>query len=257
MAENEGALTSAAVSNVAEQVLPLLDYQQKVYRLVESQAYAATSSLVDNHDEQALLEGLLDEVKPPYKAGTQSLHYLISTPFRYPPLQYGSRFGDRTMASYFYASESQQTVLVESAYYRFAFMAAMEKPYQDPIRSQHMLFSVDVDSKAMADLTTITDSHIQAQLRATQGYGFTQSLGRVLTTNFGAKVMRYFTARASEGVNVAIAQATEIGSKAPVDCVNWYCHTTTEHISFSTRGQSIVAFDKALFCVDGRFVMPA
>jgi hypothetical protein len=78
--------------------------------------------------EQDLLEQLLDETKPPYKEGTQQLHYLISTPFRYPPLKYGSRFGDRTMPSFFYASETPQTVLGECAYYRFAFMAVIENP---------------------------------------------------------------------------------------------------------------------------------
>ena len=75
----------------------LTNYKTSVYRIVETQEYAATMNLVDDLEEQELLEQLLDEVKPPYKKGTQKLHYLISTPFRYPPLKYGSRFGDRTM----------------------------------------------------------------------------------------------------------------------------------------------------------------
>ena len=70
-----------------------------VFRIVETQEIAATTGLVDDLEEQHLLEQLLDKVKPSYREGTEKLHYLISTPFRYPPLKYGSRFGDITMPS--------------------------------------------------------------------------------------------------------------------------------------------------------------
>ena len=139
-----------------KQVGELVDYHHQVYRIVESQAVAATTTLVDDLEEQALLEELLDDIKPPYRAGSRERHYLISTPFRYPPLKYGSRFGDRTMPSFFYASEEQQTVLAECAYYRFAFLTAMEQPYGKAIHSEHTIFCVCVDSTQAVDLTHLT-----------------------------------------------------------------------------------------------------
>ena len=64
-------------------------YTNSVCRMVETQEYAATTSLVDNLEEQAILEQILDDFKPSYADGTKDLHYLICTPFRYPPLKCG------------------------------------------------------------------------------------------------------------------------------------------------------------------------
>lgn len=64
-----------------------------LYRLVESQEQIATRQLVDTLEEQALLEEMLETVKPSYPGRLDHLHYLLKTPFRYPPLKWGSRFG--------------------------------------------------------------------------------------------------------------------------------------------------------------------
>jgi hypothetical protein len=86
----------------------LVTYGAKVWRMVETQETTATLGIVDSMEEQALLEQLLDQVKPPYREGTQGMHYLLKTAFRYPPLKYGSRFGTRLMPSFFYACEAPQ-----------------------------------------------------------------------------------------------------------------------------------------------------
>lgn len=64
-----------------------------VVRLVESQEQIATHRLVATLARQAQLEALLERTKPPLRPGTDGLHYLLATPFRYPPLPNGSRFG--------------------------------------------------------------------------------------------------------------------------------------------------------------------
>ena len=56
--------------------------------------WIATRKLVDSLAEQELLEKLLEGAKPP--APGARVHYLLSTPFRYPPLPHGSRFGRAT-----------------------------------------------------------------------------------------------------------------------------------------------------------------
>jgi hypothetical protein len=49
-------------------------------RMVESQQQVATTSLVDDLAEQALLEELIDRSKPPLRSGTGRLHCLLATP---------------------------------------------------------------------------------------------------------------------------------------------------------------------------------
>lgn len=50
-------------------------------RVVESQEHVATSHIVDDVDEQAMLQKLLDKVKPKYQTGTEHMYYLLKTVF--------------------------------------------------------------------------------------------------------------------------------------------------------------------------------
>ena len=61
------------------------------WRVVEAQHQVSTRKLVDSTAEQVMLEEMIDGVKPPDATGGR-LHYLLFTPFRYPPLIHGSRF---------------------------------------------------------------------------------------------------------------------------------------------------------------------
>src|SRR5512142_429329 len=97
-------------------------------RLVESQEQVATHQLVRSLERQAVLEDMLEATKPPWRKGSERLHYLLATPFRYPPLQHGSRFGTRSEPSLFYGSQETRTVLAEAAYYRFVFWHGMRPP---------------------------------------------------------------------------------------------------------------------------------
>lgn len=244
-----------------KEIGPLVAYQHRIFRVVETQAYAATTTLVDDLDEQALLEQMLDEVKPPYKEETLGRHYLISTPFRYPPLRFGSRFGSRTMPSYFYASEDEKTSLAECAYYRFCFLADMDKPWGGSIKSDHMMFAVSVCCEHTADLTQVSTPTVVNRLQGVRDYAFTQALGKQLVEEHSAKVIRYFSARAAKsirkGVNVAVSDPDAITSLTPENSVNWICHTTQHTISFNTQGQQPISFARTLFCVDGEFPAPA
>ena len=74
-----------------------------LFRLVASQEQAATLSLVDNLQEQVLLDQLLEDTKPVVPPAARHLHYLLKTPFRYPPLKWGSRFGSVHEPGIFYA----------------------------------------------------------------------------------------------------------------------------------------------------------
>jgi len=127
----------AACSARAERV-PLAGV---VYRLVESQEQVATNSLVRTLAEQALLEDLIESSKPRHSATTSGLHYLLATPFRYPPLPWGSRFGSRFEPGLFYGARSVGTTLAECAYYRFVFWSGMATPPPQPLNTSHTMFN--------------------------------------------------------------------------------------------------------------------
>ncbi|MEL4423106.1 RES family NAD+ phosphorylase [Shewanella algae] len=233
-------------------------YLGRGYRLVESQEEAATLSLVDDFDEQMLLESLLDEVKPPYRSGTEHLHYLLKTPFRYPPLRHGSRFGSITMESFFYASESWQTCLAEVAYYRFVFMADMLEPYLEPLRSEHMLYSVDINARDCADLTLLQGQEVQQQLTHKSNYTYTQAMGAWLLQQ-QAQMIRYTSARAEEGVNLALHDPLVLQSTEPQECEYWICQSSAAKVAFSRRNSRSMPLTWFLkdFLQDGQLPRPA
>lgn len=241
------------LSRVLSEIGDLQAFTADVSRIVETQEYAATTSLVDNLQEQSLLEEMLDKAKPDYREGTENRHYLISSPFRYPPLKHGSRFGDVTMPSFFYASEDVNTALAECAFYRFVFLKDMLVPYERAIQSAHMSFRVNIESTSAAILTEYSDHDIVNLLVSPNNYAYTQQLGKHLTQISGADVIRFYSARGVKwaGINVAIAQPHVIISKEPHGMVNWICHTTANNITFNTQQHTPVSFNIDSFFVDG------
>lgn len=96
----------------------------RLWRAVEAQHIVSTSLLVDTRDEQLLLERLIDESKPPVPAAASGLHYLLFTPFRYPPQGRGSRFRRPTDPGVFYGSDEIRTACAELGYWRWRFLMA-------------------------------------------------------------------------------------------------------------------------------------
>ncbi len=94
-----------------------------LWRAVEAQHVVATRPLVDSQAEQELLESLLDAAKPPMPAACAGLDYLLSTPFRYPPSHYGSRFRSYTDPGVWYGAEQVRTSCAEVGYWRWRFVA--------------------------------------------------------------------------------------------------------------------------------------
>ena len=78
----------------------------RAWRVVESQHLFSTRKLVDSDEEQALLEELIEDVKPPAGAAA-GLHYLLFTPFRYPPLRHGSGSAPAPRHGIWYGSRTQ------------------------------------------------------------------------------------------------------------------------------------------------------
>jgi hypothetical protein len=237
----------------------LTHYKGDVYRVVESQEQAATLNLVDTMEEQHLLESLLDQIKPKYRAGTEKMHYLLKTAFRYPPLKYGSRFGNVTENSFFYSSDSVETALYETAYYRFIFLNDLKQVYNKPINSEHSIFSVSINSSNTLDLTAKTFASIKHKVTAQSDYAFSQAIGTWATSDqVAADCIRFHSARFEQGVNYAVAEPAIIESEHPKTLQRCFCQSTSEAISFKLKSmKSVLTIQRSHFMQGDHFPQPA
>lgn len=240
-----------------------IDAIQPIYghlvRVVECQEQVATNQLVDTLDEQAVLEQLLEDTKPVHPPGCAHLHYLLATPFRYPPLKKGSRFGGRHEPSLFYGSLQTITALAEAAYYRFLFWAGMEVPPQAmKITSQHTLFGADYSTERGIQLQAPPfDAYTDALIQPAD-YAVTQALGTDMA-KANVEGFEYLSARDPDrGINVALYTPDALASDHPLFQQQWLCETRPEQIRFySKEDDSVHAFPLDTYLVDGHLPTPA
>ena len=232
------------------------DLRGKGYRLVESQEQVATNQLVDSFDEQDLLEQMLEQSKPCAPPQSDSLHYLLWTPFRYPPLKHGSRFGNRFEASLFYASQQASSALAESAYYRLLFWSGMAQSPSEAIVGQHSLFSIRYASNKGVALHQPPFTPFIDQLKHPSDYRSTQQLGSQLREQ-GAELIEFISARdPNNGINIALYTPQAIACRQPLTMEQWLSHTDAQQVAFKARGK-IEQFPAELFYVDGVLPQPA
>src|SRR5262249_43225427 len=112
------------------------------WRVVEAQHLISTLKLVDTLEEQKLLEELIDRHKPalPKLPGLGRLHFLLFTPFRYPPLRHGSRFGIRDEPGIWYGSDALRPGFAEKAYYRLILISGSRgRPLPHVVQAERFL----------------------------------------------------------------------------------------------------------------------
>jgi hypothetical protein len=237
-------------------------YQGSVWRVVEAQHRNATRRLVDSDTEQALLETLLDRVKPPPPVGPefQGLHYLLATPFRHPPLPHGSRFGTRAERSLFYASETVEPALAEAAYYRLLFLEGSEADL-GPVTLELTVFQVDLRARRAVDLTTRAFRPHLPALTSKSHYGASQALGAEMRAD-GIELVRYPSARDAEGrINVALFTPRGFARKLPRNPGTWRCVATRGAVEMAELDwlgkQRRLVFPREQFLVRGVLPAPA
>ena len=224
-------------------------------RIVESQEQVATATLVGSLEEQAVLEGLLEDTKPPVPAGAPR-HYLLSTPFRYPPLSHGSRFGSRFEPGLFYGSLSLSTLLAEAAFYRFHFWYAMVTPPEKPFITRHTIFEASYRTDHGLQLQHPPFDRYRDTLTHPSSYGTTQRLGAAIRAQ-GIEAFEYRSARA-EGLNAALFTPGALASRKPRSQEAWTCETHGGQVSFlPDAGGSLHTLPLECFLVNGRLPRPA
>lgn len=230
----------------------------RLLRLVESQEEVATTQLVSSLERQAVLEDLLEATKPPRRAGTERLHYLLATPFRYPPLKHGSRFGSRIEPSLFYGSLGLKPVLAEAAYYRFVFWQGMTVPPEGKLVTQHTMFEAEYRTERGLQLHAPPFAAHRKRLTHPADYAATQELGSKMR-QAGIEAFEYRSARDPEGgVNVALFTPDALPRNEPVSKESWLCELTGSHARFSAgRNRTIHGFEVDRFLVGGELPQPA
>jgi hypothetical protein len=235
-----------------------------LYRLVESQEEIATIGYVDTLEEQAVLEDLLDQAKPAYgdlsqKTSVDDYHYLLKTPFRYPPLPWGSRFGRRHEMGIFYGGCGVEVTLVESAFYRFVFWFSIDaKPVKAMIKSQHHVFSVEYASQHGVKLQSAAFAAEQSLLIHASDYHACQNLGSAMR-EAGVEAFEYTSARDPErGICVGLFNLAPLATKEPKSKANWFCEVSARRVAFrESESSDVIAFAVDDFLVDGEFPQPA
>lgn len=241
----------------AEQIKPV---RGRLVRLVESQEQVATLQLVDSLAEQALLEELLETSKPPLPSHAEPLHYLLKTPFRYPPLRWGSRFGTVYEPSLFYAGQRLETAMAEAAYYRFVLWVGMlSPPPSGRILSEHSSFEARYQVERGIQLHLPPFDACQALLSHPSHYQATQALGASMR-EAGVEAFEYRSARCPlGGNNVALYTPQALAEKRPRNLLPWLCETTAGYVAFKNAQTPDTprVFRFEGFLVEGELPLPA
>jgi hypothetical protein len=198
-----------------------------IWRAVEAQHQVATMVLVDTLDEQALLESLLDASKPLLPDPMRSLHWLLFTPFRYPPLPSGSRFRGPAEPGVFYGADERRTACAELGYWRWRFLS--DSPALDALGPiAQTLFLTPVAGLGI-DLRLPPFNARQADWMHPTDYAACQALARQ-ARNAGLQLIRYASVRdPASGGCTALLSHSGFAADKPSANESWTLVVTREH----------------------------
>jgi hypothetical protein len=186
----------------------------RAWRMVEAQHVVATMKLVDGADEQALLEDMLDGAKPPLPRAAHGLHYLLATPFRYPPLPRGSRFRAAGEPGVFYGAEEVRTAAAELGYWRWRFLKdAPDLSRLPPVA--HTAFRASARTDAALDLRVPPLDRDAGAWTDPDSYAATQALARAAREAKVEAIVYASVRDAERGMCVALLAPTAFAAKAP------------------------------------------
>jgi RES domain-containing protein len=228
------------------------------WRVVEAQHQVSTRKLVDSAEEQALLEEMIDSVKPP-DVTRGKLHYLLFTPFRYPPLPHGSRFGRRSERGIWYGSTELRTAFAEVSYYRFLFLQGTQAAL-GTVTTALTAFTADIRTSRGIDLVMPPFDAYRRDIASPTSYQSTQALGNAMR-EAGVEAFRYPSARdADKGINVAAFVPSVFGKSKPKSLATWHCSASREQVDV-TQGDYFIrsrfTFPREQFLVRGVLPAPA
>lgn len=195
--------------------------QWRAWRAVEAQHIVSTLRLTGSDPaRQELLELILEESKPALRAETVGLHYLLATPFRYPPSRNGSRFRAWPDLGVLYAAEARRSACAEMGYWRWRFvidstgLTTLPAAAQTVFRLGAKGVGIDLREGALAEWKTDWTDPLD--------YGRTQALAREART-VGVQWIGYRSVRDPEGgLCYAVLDSRAITPRQPLEQETWY-----------------------------------
>lgn len=188
-----------------------------------------------------------------------NLHYLLKSPFRYPPLSHGSRFGRTNEPSIFYGAASVRTTLFEIAYYRFLFIHSIEGTTPDEsISSQHTIFSIHYRSNNGVQLQNPPFNAHAEKLRDSVNYIYTQELGSAMR-NADVDVFEYESARDPDrGICIGLFNSSPFIGEQPNEMSAWFCEVSLTIVAFKRMdSRDVFSFPVEYFLVNNELPIPA
>lgn len=225
------------------------------WRLVEAQHRVSTLKLVDTIDDQALLESLIDQIKPPVPPECRHLHFLLSTPFRYDaPYPSGSRFRRPGMTpGVFYGSESPATAVAELAFHRLLFFAESPATPWPKNPGEYTAFSVGFAVDKAIDLTLAPLSSDQETWTHPTAYGACQDLADG-AREAAIQAIRYVSVRDPDGgVNLALLECAAFTTTEPAQLQTWRLNLGAAGVqAICEFPRSRLGYDRSAFADDVR-----
>lgn len=231
--------------------------QTDVWRCVEDQGRSYTRKLVSSEEEHDILEELLEKKsKPPIKYSVKNLHYLLYTPFRYPPLKYGSRFGSQHELSLFYASLEEKTALAEKAFYSLCFLHSSDAELHGFTKGLTS-FKASIDTSRGIDLTQKPFSKHTPKISAPESYVVSKKLGTDMRQN-KIEAFIFHSSRQTLGKNMGIFSPCVFKKNEQLEksFVHWNCFISKDGVEFSlkfSKHSTVISFTAEQFFVNGKF----
>ena len=199
------------------------------WRAVEAQHLVSTLALVDTLSEQAELEQLLEESKPPIPDGARHLHYLLATPFRYPPLPRGSRFRAEIDSGVFYGADAIRSTCAEVGYWMWRFL--IDSPALDRLDpAARTVFSVQIRTRSCINLLEPPFLAQRSAWTDPADYSRCQRFARIARES-DIDAIRYESVRDPEhGPCIALLSPSAFAITDPLDQQGWQLIVTKRRV---------------------------
>ena len=243
---------------------PWVPLSGSVVRITDRQGESGTSDLVDGLLEQARLEQLIDTVKPPIpcdwpeaSAGRPTpSHPLLLTPFRYPPLISGSRFGRAHQRHLFYGARALETALAERSFHALRLLDDSPLPRGARVQRLQTAFSVEMTTERGLSLQKHLTAEALASITDPGSYEASQRCGDAMRER-GVQAFEVSSARSPHTPPVVGVLTPYAFSSTPFDFQDWTLEISAEGVTaVSFEGGLKGTFSREHFLVDGRWPVP-
>jgi hypothetical protein len=242
---------------------PLAPLNGAIHRITDLQGPSGTADLVDGLQEQARLEQLIESVKPPVPYDWPEVqegrplpsHRLLLTPFRYPPLESGSRFGRVHQRHLFYGARAVETALAERAFHALRQLEGSPLPAGARIQRQQTAFAVELHAERGLILQRHLQPKVLVALTDPCSYSASQRCGDSMRERL-VQAFEVPSARSPETPPVVGVLTPYAFRSTPFDFQDWTLEITPEGVTAVSFGGGLTAqFPREQFLVEGRWPM--